>query len=317
MKYSLFFIALALGCAQSTTTSYSTGVNGDRSTNFTTVESGGQRTQITQSINGRQVPMEQTETRVLSQSPNSRVTEQITRRFDPNGGVAATERTVTEEQKTSNGSHVHATLYRSDVNGHMQEFERRDIDSASSGASASKQTEIARPDMSGSFQTVEKRTESTETSGDNTHTDETTYRRTESGAFAAATRDVSDAKKQGSQMVTTKAHYEPLDPSRQQMQLVGQSVTSTVTKADGSAVSEVSLYGNTAGDGRVHDRDGKLHLREQQTIEVVAGAGGSLTDTVTAQRPSVSDPERMGPARKVSEVTCTGKCSLSNFGFMH
>ncbi|HLW77710.1 MAG TPA: hypothetical protein VKS01_12010, partial [Bryobacteraceae bacterium] len=233
----------------------------------------------------------------------------------PNGTLATTERIVTQEEKTYNGSNTHQTLYQSDVNGRMQEFERRSIEATTSGSSGTQQTEISRPDLSGSFQTVEKRSESIETTGGDKHTDETVYRRSDNGGFFAATREVSDSKQQGGKTTTTTAIYQPRD--NQQLELTGQTVTSSTKRADGSSVSEVSYYGNTGGDGRAHERDSKLRLREEQTVELVPGPGGSLTQTVSASRPDISNPERMGPSRVVSQTTCVGTCSASNFGFMH
>lgn len=312
MKYFLFVAsALAFGQSpafgQSVVTSYSTDLNGNRVAGPSSVSTDGEHTRITQSINGRQVPAEQTEERVISESPTGRVVEKITKHFDPNGAVGSTERTVTEEQKLPNGSVAHSTTYRSDVNGQMHQAERRTVEVHTQGSSVSTQTEIARPDLSGSFQTAEERSSTSETANNTTHTDETVYRRSENGSFRPAVRDVSDTTRNGPQVVETSAHYEQRD--NQQLQLMGQTVSTTEKQPGGSSVSEVNLYSVNAEDGRAHDNQSGLHLKEQQTVEHIPGPGGSVTEIVTARRPTTSDPGRLGPSTKISETVCTGKCS--------
>jgi hypothetical protein len=306
VKYFLL-LAATLAFGQSVVTTYSTDVNGNRVAGSSIVSNDGQHTQITRSINGRQVPAEQTTERVISEGPNGRVVEKITKRFDQNGTLASTDRTVTEEQKVPNGSVTRSTIYRSDADGRMHEAERKTVEVHTQGSTVNTQTEIARPDLSGSFQTAEKRLSTSETANNTTHTDDTVYRRTENGSFYPAVRDVSDTTKNGSQVVEKSAHYEQRD--NQQLQLVGQSVSTTVKQPDGSSVSEVSLYGANAEDGRAHDNQSGLHLKEEQTVERTVGPGGSVTEIVTARRPTVSDPGRLGPARTISETVCTGKCA--------
>ncbi len=308
MKYFLF-LAATLAFGQSVATTYSTDVNGNRVAGSSIVSTDGQHTQITRSINGRQVPAEQTQERVISEGPNGRVVEKITKRFDQNGTLASTDRTVTEEQKLPNGSVTRSTIYRGDVNGEMHEAERKTVEVHTQGSTVNTQTEIARPDLSGSFQTAEKRLSTSETAGNATHTDETVYRRSENGSLYPAVRDVSDTTRNGPQVVEKSAHYEQRD--NQQLQLMGQTVSTTVSQPNGGSVSEVNLYSVNSEDGRAHDNQSGLHLKEQQTVERIPGPGGSVTEVVTARRPTVSDPERLGPARTISETVCTGKCAGS------
>jgi hypothetical protein len=310
VKYSLLFFVSAASIAafaQSTTTSFSSGLNGERVANNSIVDNGaGQKTELYQSINGRKVPLQQTEERVISQNSSGRTVETVTKKFDPNGALASTEKTVTQEEKLSDGMRAHSTIYRSDVNGSVREIERKNLESHTQGGSSNSQTEIARPDPSGSFQTVEKRSSVTQTSGNGSNTDETVYRRLQDGTFSAAVRDISETTQSGSQSVKKSAHYEPTDS--QQLQLTAQTVTSTSKRPDGSTVSDVSYYGTSAGDGRVRDRQTAPQLREQQRIERVTKSDGSVTEIVAAQRPTVADPSRLGPMQKISETICLGMC---------
>jgi hypothetical protein len=306
-------IACTGAFAQSVTTSYSTDLNGNRVAGPSIVSDGTQKTQIMQSINGRKVPLEQSEERVIREGPGGKVVERITKKFDLNGQLASTERTVTEEEKLSDGTRAHSVIYRSDLDGQMHEAERRNVELHIQGSSSSTQTEVARPDLNGSFQAVEKRSVSTQTSGKSTQSDETVYRRSGSGEFYPAVREVSESTTNGSQVVEKSAHYEPRDS--QQLQLTAQTVTTTTKRADGSSVSEVNLYGLSSEDGRARDRQSGPQLREQQTVEKIAGPGGSVTEIVTARRPTVADPSHLGPSVKVSESVCTGKCT--NVGVIH
>lgn len=310
MKYSLLFFVSAASIAafaQSTTTTYSAGLNGERVASNSIVDNNaGKKTEISQSINGRKVPLEQTEERVISQNSSGRTVETITKKFDPNGVLASTEKTVTQEEKLSDGLRARSTIYHSDVNGGMREVERKNVESHTQGPSSNTQVEIARPDPTGSFQTVEKRSSVTQTSGSGSNTDETVYRRSQDGSFYQAVRDISETTQSGGQTVKKSAHYEPADS--QQLQLTAQTVTSTSKRADGSTVSDVSYYGTSAGDGRVRDRQAAPQLREQQRVERIARGDGSVTEIVTAQRPTVADPSRLGPSMKISETTCIGMC---------
>jgi hypothetical protein len=311
VKYSLLLACVLVvgqtAFGQSVTTSYTTDLNGNRIAGPTTVANDGQKTQIMQSINGRKVPMEQTEERVIRENASGKVVEKIIKKFDPNGALASTERVVIEEEKLYDGLRQHSTTYRSDVNGNMHEAERRTAESHKQGSAENTQSELARPDINGSFQTVEKRTIVTQAAGAGSQEDETVFRRSDNGGFYPAVRDITDTTQSGSQTVQKSAHYEPSDS--QQLKLIGQTVSTIVKRADGSSVAEVSLYGASAGDGRAHDGQSGMHLREQQTIEKIAGAGGSVTEVVTARRPTTSDPNRLGPAVKISETVCTGKCT--------
>ena len=56
-------------------------------------------TDLRQSINGREVPLSQTEEKVLSKNGNTTVTERIVRHYGANGQIVQTDRVVTEETK--------------------------------------------------------------------------------------------------------------------------------------------------------------------------------------------------------------------------
>lgn len=114
------------------------------------------QTRVTQNLNGREVPLEQTEERVLRNDATGKVTERIVRKYDPNGGLASTERVVTEERpQAGGGSTVQSTTYRSDLNGQEVETERRVTDTTVAATATTTQTTIERPTINGGFETTE------------------------------------------------------------------------------------------------------------------------------------------------------------------
>src|SRR6185437_5277824 len=113
----------------STTTIFTTDVNGQRqgATSVSTSAPGeATHAELMQNLNGRTVPLQKTETKVLRKDSSGSLTEQIIHRYDPNGDLVSTQRIVTEEQlKPGGASTVIATTYSSDVNGEQKETERR------------------------------------------------------------------------------------------------------------------------------------------------------------------------------------------------
>lgn len=304
MKYYVFLFA-GLASAQSVSSTSSTDLNGNPIVNRSVISTDATRTYTIRSINGGSVPTEQTTERVLSESPTSKTTEKITRRFDQNGNLTQTERIVTEQQKQPSGETVHVTTFQTDINGTMRETERKTVETTTHGASTEVQTEVARPTPSG-FETVEKRSAVSQTNNNETHTDETVYRRSENGTFYPAFQTVTDTTQSDGKTVAKQAQYEPIaDVSR--MQLTKQIVTTTTTRPDGSSVSQFDYYGASV-PGNVRDPSAPQRLYEQDTVERMPGAAGTVTETLTARRVSPNDPTHLGPPIPISQTVCTGNC---------
>jgi hypothetical protein len=312
VKYCFYLILYAglfaaIGAAQSTSVLLTPDLNGHTVESAAYIAKDGDRTELTQSINGRQVPLEKTDTHVLSEGPNGKTTEIIVRRYDGAGQLASTERTVTEEQKTSNGSVIHATIYRSDLNGTFQEAERRTIESQTQGNTTTSDVAISRAGLNGSFVLAEKRNIVTVTNKDagSVQATEVIERPTTNGQFAEAAREVREQNKAGDKVTSNTANYE-LDYTGK-MNLIRQQVKTTSKSPDGSVVTErntfaPSIYGVARSD------DGAPKLREQEVI-VRRDNNGVITEKTTVSRPTLQDPNRLGPASPVSELVCTGKCA--------
>jgi len=304
VKYCFYSLLCAgLAFAQSQTTEYATDLNGHRVASAQFASSDGDRAELTQSINGRKVPLERTETKVLTDQPNRRVTETIVRRYDADGQLASTERTVSEEQKNAGGSTIQATVYRSDSNGRLQESERRTIEARTQGGTTTADVTIARIGLSGSFETAEKRNVVTVTEGNTTQETETIGRPGQ-GRFTEALRLVKETTKSDGKTVTNTARYEPDYTGK--MAVARQETATTVKQSDGTEVTELNLYAPSVY-GVAREGEGGSKLREQQVI-VRKESAGVVTETTTVRRPTLSDPNRLGDPNVISNLVCTGKC---------
>ena len=299
MKYYVFLLTTALAGAQSVSSTSIPDLNGGSIRDGSVVSNDGSHTETTQSLNGRIVPLEQSDERVLSQSSTGRVTEKIIRKFDPEGHLVSTARVVTEEQKRPTGSLVNTTTFRTDINGAMVQDERKMVETNTHGSTTDTNTVIERPTANG-FQTVEKRAAVSETSNNTTHTDETVYRTSQNGGFFPAVRKVTETTQTNGKTVENTALYEPIADVGS-LQLSRQTVSTTTTRPDGSSVAEVDSYGPSV-PGNVRDPNAKQQLYERDVLERKPAAGGRVTETVTARRALISDPTQLGPPIKVSET---------------
>ncbi len=257
------------------------------------------------SINGQSVPQEQVEERVLRDDSSGKVTERIIRRFDPQGNPTPPEKETIEEQKRPDGSStIQSTTYRGDINGNMQITEKIITDVRTSGSGDTLQTIVQRPTADG-LTTVEKREEVVVKQPAGYQADATTYRSDGNGGFYTAVRQTTQHTDQNSQSSDSTAEYERGPDG--QLQLHRQTVTQTVTRPDGSKAAVVAIYGNNV-PGTVSGNDSALRLQEQQEIDTAPGPNNTVVQTLSVRRPSVSDPQSLGPSRQISQTVCQGDC---------
>ena len=258
-----------------------------------------------QSVNGRSVPIERVEERIVREDSSGRLVERIIRRFDQTGNPTAPVKETIEETKRPDGSSTkQVSTYRGDINGGMQLIERSMTETRVNGSTENAETVIQRPTVNGSVETVEKQSSTKVKQGNSYQEDATTYRRDGNGSFAAAVRRTTEHTEQGPQSSDNTAEYER--GSSGQLQLHSQKVTKTVTAADGSKDVVVDIFGQNV-PGAVDP--GGLKLQEQQLIQKKQGPNETVTETLSVRRPSVSDPGMLGPVRQISETVCRGKCS--------
>ena len=306
MKVCLFFAAVAFLSAQSSSSSSTTDINGNRIPGGQIVSTDGTTTDLRQSINGRVVPLQQTEEKVLSKSGDTTVTERIVRHYGANGEVVETERVVTEETKTANGdSTVHSKTYRSDISGNMPEVEQRTVETHKSGEATTTDTTVEKKDLSGSFAVAEKRTAVSEPTSDGKKESETLLLRDTNGNLYDAQRSSTVETKTGNEVVRNTAIYQP--NASGEMSLTRQQVMKMSTNPDGSSTEEVEIFGR-ASDGRAHEAGAPPSLTEKRTIERSKNSSGAIVETQTVQLPDVNAPGRLQPPHQVSETICRGEC---------
>jgi len=294
------------GYGQSAAILYTTDVNGHRVAEAEFLSNNGDRAELNRSINGRTVPLERSEAKVLTDEPNHKITETIVRKYDANGELASTERTVAEEFKSAAGSSIKATVYRSDANGRLQEGERRVIETHVQGATTSSDVTIARVGLSGSFETAEKRKVITMVEGTNTRQTETVERPAQGDLnFTEVSREVKESQVAGDKTVSNTARYELNYTGK--MALIRQENAITTKKSDGTQVTELNRYA-PAIYGIARDEHSGPALQEQQVIVRKEGKG-TVEETTSVRRPTLADPNRLGEPKVISDLVCTGKCA--------
>jgi hypothetical protein len=253
------------------------------------------------------VPVERAEERVVREDASGKVVERTIRHYDSTGNPLGTEKVVIEERKDGGGSStVTTTKYGMDINGRNQVKERTTTQIQSSGDSETANTTIERPTANDSLETVEKQTKVTVKQGASGGYEESaeTYRRGPAGDFYEATRRVAQHSVSGTESKDNIAEYEVGATGR--LELHGQTVTTAQKRADGSEEVSVDIFSKNV-PGVLND-SGSLQLKEHQTIERRTGPGDSVVETLSVQRPTVSDPKRLGPPQQISETVCKGKC---------
>ena len=262
-------------------------------------------TETRQSINGRSVPLERIEERVVRNDASGKVTERIIHRYDPQGNPTPPIKETIEEQKRSDGSTtVQSTTARGDINGNMQVTERTTMESHPSGSGETSQTVVERPTADG-LRPVEKREEVVVKQGKAYQSDATTYLADGNGGFYTAVRQTTVHTEQNAQASDNTAEYEA-GPNGQ-LQLHSQTVSQTVTRPDGSKDSVVEIYGRSVA-GTVSGNDSGLKLQEQQTIESAPGPNNTVVQTLSVRRTSIADPQTLGASRQISQTVCQGDC---------
>jgi hypothetical protein len=302
----LFLFTAAIVAGQEYTR-YATDVNGTRvlDSQSLVVKAPGDvaRTERVQSANGRMVPFEQTEERVVKDGPDGKVVERIVKRFDAEGRPSQTEKTVIEQ--SNDGSRLKTSTYRSDINGRMELAERTSAEIVKSGSTTTSNTLVERPTLNGGLQTVERRESVVNQSGTTKQENLVIQRRDPNGSFVEAVREVREQQKLNGKTVDNTAIYEP--GLSGQLQLSRQAVATTTELPGGRTVTELNLF-RPSMPGQSPDITGRQQLYEQQMIERKASNSG-FVETLSVRRPSLSDPTRLGPAQQLYETVCKGKCN--------
>ena len=269
-------------------------INGRPVQGVGSIESKGSRSQITRDVNGRAVPVESVEERVVSESGGVRVVERMVRRYDQNGRPGPPERLRIEEQKQPDGTvKTLTTVSRGDINGSFQVAERSSTLTRATGDRTEITTAVERPTLNGAFELYERRDESVTKAGPKTVESATTFRKDPNGRLSEVAKKTREAVAANGVVNENIAEYE--GASTGQMRLARQSTA----RVDPTGSREVTVY--------LPDPQGKMTLFQQQSIQRKETPAG-VVETTVVRLADPNNPGRLGPARKAEETVCTGEC---------
>jgi hypothetical protein len=245
------------------------------------------RTERIVSVNGRYVPVERSEERVIRSDGQTKIVERTIQRFDQQGHLAQTERIIEEQiSRADGGRTVRSSVFRTDVNGNQNAVERTLAETRATGGSEETATIVERPGIDGVFKTAERRTVLSTSSASGDRRETSVYRVDDNGRLYEALREeVVRANN-----VETASRYEGRAGGG--LNLYEQSVTTT-RKADGVEFLVTDTY---------------APLLKQQQITERRRSKGVVTERLLIREPSLADPDRLGPARLLTESVCRGKC---------
>jgi len=270
---------------------------------YTSVESptGSQKVETARSINGRMVPIQAEEDRVLRNDAQGKVVERMIRKYDANGNPGPPTKVRIEETKGSDGSTtIRSTSYESDINGNMQLFEQSTTQ-IRKGATTETSTTVERATLNGSLQAVERSASVERPTGSGAQVESTVYRKDTNGNFTPFVQEVKQISKSGNEETTDAARY--VMGSDGKMTLSSRTVDRVKTNPDGSQVAETDVYSKftagRAGDTNANEPRLQEQIRKQRT----PADGGKVVETTTSRARLPNDPSRFGAYEQVSQVT--------------
>jgi hypothetical protein len=293
--YALVLTLSSVAFAQQATT-YNYDVNGHR------VEAVGSvnHTTVVRDANGRRVPVQKVEERVISDDGTTRVVERTVRQYSTDGRPAPPEKIRVEERKGAGGTITTATTtWRGDISGNLQLAERSVAETRTSGDTTSVATAIERPTMNGSMELVEKQEQITRTTPNKTSDSTSIYRKDANGRFDETARKTVETVSENGTVIENATSIEL-------GRLVRQTVSRTVKEGDRERIQQDVFVADAPGKVTAVS-EARPQLRERRLIDRTYTAGGSI-ETVSVQRPLANDPGRLSNPQRVEETQCTGKC---------
>jgi len=300
-------LTLAAQQSRQQSNSWTIDTNGHRveGSQYTVVESpnGSQKVEIQRSINGRMVPIQSSEDRVLQQDSSTKVIERTIRTFDANGNPGPPTKVRIEERKNPDGSStIQSTAYRSDINGNSQIAERA-VTQIRKGAATETTTTIERPTLNGALQPVERSNSIERPSGSGSQVQSTTFRPDVSGNFTPVSQEVKQITKSGADETTDAAHYEIGVDGK--MTLTSRAIDRVKTNPDGSQVAETDVYSRFSA-GKTGDANANQpRLQEQIQRQRKPAPGGKIIETTSTRARLPNDPSRFGAYEQVLQTTIT------------
>lgn len=253
--------------------------------------------------NGREVPIDKIQEKVISEGPNGRVVERTVQLYDADGNPNPPQTIRVEETKRPDGGMtVRETVFQTDLNGRQELFERRTKEVRKQGTTTTTDLVTERPTLNASFDPVEKTTTVEREQNGRSTAETSVYRRGVSGQFVESARERRERTEQGGEVVENRTQYEL--GATGGFQAVNQ-VNSRVRKAaDGSETEEIMVYTNSPAGRAGNDAPA---LKEQRIVER-RNANGGTVESVFVREALPNDPNKLGPARKTEETVCKGTC---------
>jgi hypothetical protein len=289
------------------TTSYSVDLNGRRveSTvaSHAVTPGGGQRVETVRNMNGRNVPIEYSEDKVLSDDARgNRTLERVVRRFDQNGNPTPGERVRIEEKVNPDGSRtIQKLLYRDDINGRPQVAERETTQVRESGSTTQTTVMVERSTINGALEVVQKASAVERKTSNGSTLESTTYRRDLNGSFNPAASEQISRTKQGNAENVDSNVYE-LGPDNK-LQLTTRTVGTITTKADGSQVEQLDVYSTRTGPATLDTNTVRPRLQQQVLRERNVKSDGTVVEVTSVRDRLPTDPNRFGNYERVAETT--------------
>jgi hypothetical protein len=308
MVFAVPTLAATLFAQQTTeqSTLWSIDANGHRvdSARYATTESpaGSQRVETVQSINGRMVPLQVNEDRVLSQDPRNKVVERIIRKYDANGNLGLPIKVRIEETRNPDGSAtIRSTAYESDINGNLQIFERTITEVRKSPSATATSVNVERATLNGGLSPVQRIQSIERPTAGGSQLESTTYTRDVSGSFTPSAQDVKQITKRGTEETTDVVHYE-LDPYGK-LALYSRAIDRLKVNPDGSQLTETDVYSKFSA-GKTGDVNAdQPRLQEQIRKQRVPGPGGVTVETTSVRSRLPNDQSRFGNYETVGQTT--------------
>lgn len=237
---------------------------------------GEQRMVTTSSLNGREIPVESVEDRVLTKTDTREVIERSIVRYDAGGNPMPPERVRIEQTQTAGGGQkVVTTTWQADVNGVPQLVERRSEEKSASGGGS---TIVERSGQSGVLETF-ARIDRAESRG---RAEVREFRMDLNGGFFEVQREVIVTTVKAGVTVADATRYEPMAGG--EFEPATRTVTRTSERAGGKT----------------------------QEIDVYSRYGGQATDEPRLER-QIRQEERMGAAGVIVRLTSTRSDPATGF----
>ena len=209
------------------------------------LEGASQTSLMLTNLNGREVAYLSERERIVKESPEEKVVERLTQRYDA-GGQPTRQELVREETRTlADGTVITtATSYVEDINQRMQPTERTVSRERKIGDKTHRTVVSEKPSINGGFRAY-SREESVETQQDKTSVEIQKTRKVDngSGRLIESAREETVMTKSGNKSTTQTVVYEREGMSSK-MTLSSRTVGELIEQPDGSSSETVEVYGS-------------------------------------------------------------------------